>query len=258
MKATYMCSHKTILNDIDGYVKFLKKESITDLYLNFTRAEKYREAYKPLVSELQSNGISVHALGGTPDWALDNSGVQSFIDALNAYNTNATPLETISRIHFDIEPHTLADWNINHDTYIEAWKGVIEFYISYAKMPVSVAIPFWYAKNFPELYEFLIKKHEHVTIMAYRDTFEGGNGFDSIFRPNLEAAYELKLPNKVVGAVELVNTPEGPNLTFYDDGLDVMNEMLDRVRWEYFGEPSFKGVAIHHLELWRQMKEEGK
>lgn len=254
-KATWMWSYKDILNDIEGYVRFLKNNSVTDLYIQFTRKVEYRDLYKPLIKELTKNDITAHATSGAPEWTTDNDQVVKFINAVHDYNATATTDETFYNIHLDIEPQTLSDWSNNKDYYINAWKETVELYNSLTNIPISASVPFWLAKNHPEFYEFMITNHSHLAIMSYRDTFEGGNGFDSVFKPNLLVGEELKLPNKVVGGVELVNTSEGSNLTFYDDGVDAMNKMLERVNFEYSSYPTFKGVAIHNLSVWRSLVE---
>lgn len=255
-KATWMWQYKDILNDIDGYVRFLKNNSVTDLYLQFTRQTKYRELYKPLIKELTNNGITAHATSGAPEWAIDGVHVTSFINAVHEYNASATPEESFCRIHLDIEPHNFQDWSTNQDSYITAWESVVNLYTSLTKIPISASVPFWLVKNHPSFYDFMLSKHEHLSIMAYRDVYEGSNGFSGVFEPNVLAGNNLKLPNKVVGGVELGDTSEGSNLTFYDDGIEAMNKMLDRIRYDYSNNPTFKGIAIHHLSVWRMLDEQ--
>ncbi|WP_209125267.1 hypothetical protein [Alkalihalobacillus sp. BA299] len=48
------------------------------------------------------------------------------------------------------------------------------------------------------------------------------------------------------------------NTTFHDLGLDEMDEELRIVHRHYQNDPSYHGVAVHHLMNWKAMKESVK
>lgn len=254
IKATWMWEYNDILNDIDGYVRFLKNNSVTDLYIQFTMKYGFdRKLYRPLIKELTKNHIVAHATNGAPEWILEYKHVINFISSIHDYNATATTDESFYRIHLDIEPHNFKDWNTNKETYIMAWENIVHLYMALTKIPISASVPFWLAKNHPSFYEMMIAKHEHLSIMAYRDVYYGSNGFCDVFEPNVWAGNILKMPNKVVAGLEVGETSEGKSLTFYDEGLGAMNNMLDQIIFDYGDSPTFRGVAVHNLSVWRKL-----
>lgn len=255
MKAVYAWSYKDILNNIVGYINFLKKNNVTDLYIQFTKNKDYWTDFLILNRIATTNNIKVHATGGEPKWVLDAKYVTEFINAVHEFSTGTTLEGQFSGIHLDIEPYALTECKENKEDVIGFWENIVVYYTSLTDIPISCAVPFWLAKDHTEFYKFMLSKHDHLTIMAYRDTFEVSNGFRAVFEPNLTIANEVKAYKKVVGAVELSNTSEGTNLTFYNDGVEAMENMLNLVNYEYCNNPSFRGVAVHHLGVWKEIAE---
>ena len=145
-KASWMKYYEDIFSDTKGYINFMKKNGVTDLYLKFTKNPEYREAYRKLVRELTKNNIIVHATNGTPDWVLDTSHVKHFLNAVHEYNNESQSDECFHHIHLDIEPYKLSGWNRDRESkgsIIKSWDKIVDFYIAYTDIPVSATIPFW-------------------------------------------------------------------------------------------------------------------
>lgn len=68
-----------------------------------------------------------------------------------------------------------------------------------------------------------------------------------------EIEWANRLNKSVFIAVETVPLPE-VHTTFYQEGTDRMNEQLEIVNKHFQGEPSYQGIAVHHLMNWRSMK----
>ena len=252
-KATWMWSYKDILNDQKTYIDFMKKNRITDLYLQFTRKTEYRPQYRDLIRELTKNGITVHATSGAPEWALDTSHIKSFLDAVHEYNNESQSDECFHHIHLDIEPYTLTEWKEDRSNTIDAWEKVVDFYTSYTDIPISVSIPFWLCDDECIFYDFMANNHDHLVIMSYRNTYTGSNGWEAIFEPNISYLENLIHPRSVVGAVETVPSSEGDHISFDSIDVDSMNKMLKTIEYTYYNRKEFKGVAIHDLKHWIEL-----
>jgi len=161
---------------------------------------RFAKQFRRLNAEANASGISVHALDGYPEYALDEQQfipltlVQSLID----FNQESAPSERFKGVHFDNEPHLLVGWHSpKHRKQILA-----EFLSLNAKcqklvreksnMEFGIDIPFWWEEIDPltkipcgQVYFngttkpasfHCIDMLDNVGVMNYRDTADGTDG----------------------------------------------------------------------------------
>jgi hypothetical protein len=263
IKATWLWQTTLIASEPDQILAFSKAQRINLLYLKIdtTRTAAY---YQSFIKRAREAGIEVHALGGKGTWALEQnrSQILALVDWVHRYNQTVPAAETISGIHLDIEPHVLPEWKTDKNSIIRQWMGNVDAYLQQAKkdpsLHVGCDIPFWLDKTYlpddPDttLTEWLIGKHDHVTVMAYRDRVDGSNSISSLV-PN-ELAMAEALGKKIVLAVETKQSSEGDFVTFYEEGKAHMNGELEKLTALLSSHPSYAGTAIHSYEYWKALK----
>ncbi|MCD8501970.1 MAG: hypothetical protein LRY71_10190 [Bacillaceae bacterium] len=159
----------------------------------------------------------------------------------------------------DIEPYLLVNWETDREEILERYQKTIDDLAKKAtemNLVFGVDIPFWfdeieYNNKFGKglLAQWLVENADEITIMAYRDT---ADEIIRIVRAELDWANELD--KQLYIAVETVELPE-QQVTFEGNGRKEMEKQLKRVKKHFKHEQSFKGVAIHHYESWKSMKE---
>ncbi|MGG4496504.1 hypothetical protein [Brevibacillus reuszeri] len=265
IKATWIWHTNLITSEPDQILSFSKEQGVNLLYLQMDLSQK-PESYRTFIRKASEAGIKVHALGGSPQWGLEahRSRIIALIDWVLAYNQTAADEEKFSGIHLDIEPYLLPQWKTDQASVVSQWKANAEAYTSRAQtdpaLEIGCDIPFWLDKVFlPDdsttaLSKWLIDKHDHVTIMSYRDRVEGSNSITALVTE--EIAWADELGKSILLAVETKESHEGNHLSFYEEGKTYMNHMLARLTELMSVHPSFKGIAIHSYEHWVALKNE--
>lgn len=265
IKATWLWQTTMIASEPDHILSFAQEQGVNLLYLkiDITRKPAY---YQPFIKKAHAAGVTVHALGGNPNWGLkeNRSKILDLVDWVNAYNQQVSPDEKIKGIHLDIEPYLLPEWKQDQASVMRQWMDNVEAYLARASadptLEIGCDIPFWLDKNpipgNPQLTitEWLIAKHDHVAVMAYRDKAEGSNSISALVPQELGWADELG--KKVLIAVETKQSNEGDFITFYEEGATYMNEELAKLPGLLAQHPSFAGIAIHSYEYWKTLKKE--
>ena len=100
-------------------VEFCRTEGMTDLFVQLPyEAERVDgqwtiswdpEALRPLIAELHAAGVTVHALGGDPRFALPewHGQVMATVESVARYNSESPPTQRFDGIRYDIEPYLL-------------------------------------------------------------------------------------------------------------------------------------------------------
>ncbi|RXZ82074.1 hypothetical protein EBB07_12135 [Paenibacillaceae bacterium] len=264
-RGTWLWHSSLIVTESDQILSFAKEQGVNLLYLKIDPTKK-AEYYQPFIKRARAAGIEIEALGGKASWGLKENRQQiiDLADWVIKYNQTVTSKETISGIHLDIEPYTLAAWKGNQkEDVIKQWMGNVEAYVGYIKrnstLQVTCDIPFWLDKtpipNNPNisLSKWLISKHDVVTVMAYRDRAEGSNSISTIVPPVMTAADELG--KQVLIAVETKKSNEGNFVTFYEEGKGYMEKELGKLPKLLSSYASYNGVAVHSYEYWKSLKD---
>ncbi|MEJ8545764.1 hypothetical protein [Brevibacillus borstelensis] len=265
IKATWLWQTYQTASVPEQIVSFASAQGVNLLYLKIDTTLK-PSYYQSFIQKARAAGIEVHALGGKAGWGLERnrSEILSLVDWVGRYNQTVEKNAAITGVHFDIEPYTLPEWKSSQNEVIRQWMGNVEAYLAKAKeldpsLQLGCDIPFWLDKTvLPEqpnvsITEWLISKHDHVAVMAYRDRAEGPNSISSLIPQELEMAD--RLGKKVIVAVETKESNEGNFVSFYEEGTARMEDELNKLAEILASHPSFAGVAIHSYEYWSMLKE---
>lgn len=264
-RGTWLWQSSWVVTEPDQILSFAKEQGVNLLYLKIDPTKK-AAYYQPFIKKARAAGIEIEALGGKANWGLkeNRNQILDLADWVIKYNQTVMSSETISGIHLDIEPYTLAEWKGDQQQdVIRQWMGNVEAYVEYIKrnssLQVNSDIPFWLGKtpipNDPDtsLGKWLISKHDAVTVMAYRDHAEGSNSISTIVPQVMTDADALG--TKVLIGVETNKSNEGDFVTFYEEGKAYMEEELSKLPKLMSSYSSYSGVVVHSYEHWKNMKD---
>lgn len=256
-KATWLWDTKLIQQDSEDIVAFAKKQGVKIIFLQIGGDVK-EESYRNFVRTASSAGLEVHALDGTPEWALSENRqeVTAFIDWVKKYNMESEQDERFTGIQFDVEPYLLDDWDKRQTSIVTEWVENIRLWIDTGKesgLEIGAAVPFWLdGIGYPgvdkkiSLNQWMVDKFDYVAIMAYRDEA------DRIYKAAKETLEEGDRQNKEVWiGVELGESKEGPGVSFHERSFAFLTGEINKLVKQVKDHSSFAGIAIHSYEPWR-------
>lgn len=257
-KATWLWDTPLIRTSASDIVQFCKTNGINVIYLQINRDVRASD-YASFIRLASASGIEVHALDGRTTWGFtaNRPSIDRSFDWLAKYQNGAAADEKFAGIHVDIEPYALPYWDKTGSDFIAQWQDNVRYIVQRAKdlhLPIAADIPFWLSGySTPDgketLSRWMMRHYGAVTILAYRDTAEG---ISEMASAELTEAADLNIPATV--GVETVHSPEGANITFYEEGRSRMNERLDQAVSLLAEHGTFAGIAIHDYKAWRAMK----
>ena len=252
--------------------------NIDILYMSFheTDVQNYPDLIARFIADAHSRGKDVHFLTGAKHWALTESH-QEAIDVLNLvlnYNASRTQMcERFDGIQFDIEPHTLSEWDTQHQsiwtqfmTLLSNMQDMITTHnATYNDNLINgVAIPRWLdgyidstsGKAYHKLIQDIV---DYIAIMNY------SSASWSVGDSSAEIAYadSIDKPGSVYVGYETmaVTWPEGVWLTdthkdtmylhrqsFWIDGNNYLETRCAEVEALFASIPSYGGLALHYYE----------
>lgn len=151
-------------------ISVARRNGVTRLLLwvspGFSNKPAVLRNLRSIAIEASSAGIAVDALCGDPSWAKVPVSAQKW--ALEVRSVHL-----FDRLHLDIEPHALADWDQHRDVLtsglVAALRGA-----SAAGLPVDADIPYWYWRiptaDGQRLDSAVMRVVDGITIMAYQST----------------------------------------------------------------------------------------
>ena len=155
---------------------FAEKHGIDTLFV-YVSPEAGRALFKgdnsalANLKEMRGNGRKLYALVGEPEWAWGTTRIPEHAQMALELATNQ---RIFDGIHFDIEPHSLEEWQISNER-IKLMRGLIEFYQlirNYSQTTViEAAVNPIYAElsiSSGNFLEQIMKNVDAISIMAYR------------------------------------------------------------------------------------------
>lgn len=260
--STWLWDTNQIVTNREAILEFLENKQVSHVYLQINRSINV-DQYKQFIKEASARQIKVYALDGAPEWGPSSKAFTNFLNWVSAYQTSAAEGEKFSGIHLDVEPYLTSQWTTNYSGAVLKYQNVILTAANTAKtlgIPFAADIPFWFDEmNVKNKYgkgnlaEWVIKNTSEITIMAYRDKAVGPNGIIELAKYEMNLAASL---NKgVTIAVETMNLGSSDGfLTFYEEGQNAMDQELALVSDAYKDYSSFKGVAVHHVGSWMELR----
>jgi hypothetical protein len=262
-KSTWLWNTSSLLKDKDTTFQFLQQNGINLVFLQIDPDVPSSE-YSSFISEAADRGMEVQALGGAPDWILQDNQkkVYKLIDWVKTYNNSVSAAEQFKGIHLDVEPYVLPQWYTDTDTHLGLWMDTVSGFVEEMKLETpnlisGADLPVWLNKfNVPDgqggrttLSNWMIRKLDQSTLMAYRD-----NASDIISSVTNELNDAEKNAKPVIVAVETVQGSEGP-ISFYEKGKTQMMRELSTVVETLSTSASFAGYAVHDYAGWSSLKE---
>ena len=236
-------------------LSFAMSNHVNLIYLQISSATSL-SAYSSFVAAAASSGISVYALGGSPNWATDptHSGLTELVSWVSAYNTSVAPASRFVGMNLDLEPYTLPAWTSDRSSVTQTWMANVN-YIDNAVhgigLPLSLTLPFW-LNQYPAgstgmgLGSWMIKNSDAIDIMAYRSTLGGSNGVAAVASPLLSAA--ASAGHKAIVAVD---TTPGLSTSFTSQASLAI--ALDSFQSSFGQLASFGGYAVNDYENWSSL-----
>lgn len=256
---------------ISQLLNFLNEQEINLLFIGTRKTLPDQPAtYDELIQRAHAEGIRVFAVVGRANWALEGNHREALEEVRQVLSFNAShPNNTFDGIQYDVEPHTLPEFKTKRGSvsyqYLQLLKRIAKE-IAESKDPLefNAAIPSWYANGEnPVIVEtggqrkplsyFVLDIVDTVTVMAYRDT-----GERQIRAAQAEADYAASVGKSIYIGAE-TSPPNGgsiPNeITYYDKGLNYMNQQLNTIIDYYLKHSGFNGIAIHNYSIYKKMTE---
>lgn len=261
---TYIWRAELLHTEKEEILAFTKEHDINLLYIRIDMSlstAKYRE----FIQEARAAGIEVHAMGGHPIWALEESRgkILRLVKWVKQYNENVAEDERFEGVHLDIEPYVMPIWRTDKEGLLRQWMENIRAFVQEMeqspKLKTSVDLAAWLDNSptpgQPDLpfSHWMISQLDHTTMMAFRDFAEGPGGILSLV--DSEIKYAESMGKEVIVAVEMKESHEGKYVSFYEEGKAEMMKQLDLVTRALQVYSSFKGIAVHAYEYWKNAKE---
>lgn len=258
-KATWLWNPWMIVSDEQGTLDFLESKEVNKVYLQIDRDVPV-EYYHSFIEKANTKGIKVFALDGSADWVAPNGSKYQLqiLNWITAYQQNAPNIQQFAGIHFDIEPYIYSGWSTNQAQTIKTYQNLIvkaKQEANNLNLPFEVDMPFWfdeimYKNTYGKgvLSEWVITHVDSVTIMAYRDSAQA-----IIKIVQSEINYAKKVNKSITIGVETMPSAEGKYVSFAEEGESYMLQQLKQVENHYAFNPAFKGIAIHHVDSWKNM-----
>jgi hypothetical protein len=274
----------------DELLGFSKGEGITDFFLQIVTERdgsgNYRltspELLASFIKEAAEAGIRVHALDGAANFALEgrHGSVLARVGAVLAYNESVAAVSQYKGVRMDVEPYTLNEWRVGGESrmavmhqFLSMNRKVVNLIRSRAPLlSYGVDIPFWFdgldEEGKPrfeiefegkraDLSVHLIRMVDNIGIMAYRNRATGPNSIFSLSQGELNAA-DCEGTTGVFIGVE-TKLPDGTgipeSITFGHLSRADLDVALREVEAAAASHPSFRGMAIHHYGLFRELTE---
>ncbi|MDB5055827.1 MAG: hypothetical protein JWM44_3877 [Bacilli bacterium] len=263
-KSTWLWNTSSLLKNKESTFQFLQQNGINLVFLQIDPDVPSSE-YSSFIREAAGRGMEVHALGGAPDWILQEkqNKVYKLIDWVKTYNNSVSAAEQFKGIHLDVEPYDLPEWYTDNDTQLGLWTDTVSGFVEEMKIETpnlisGADLPVWLEKfNVPDgqggrttLSNWMIRKLDQSTLMAYRD-----NAPDIISSIKNELNEAEKNAKPVIVAVETLQSSEGP-ISFYEKGkTQMMRELSKVVETLSSSRTSFAGYAVHDYAGWSSLRE---
>ena len=234
----------------DDVIDFAMAKGVTDLYLHTPPGFSQDPTYLSFINTARNAGLQVLAMGGDPSWAWGGSDWGNWVDEIVTFGA-------FDGIVFDVEPHTLPDWNTKRrNRLIRSYLSALDDASRRAgSLPTLTTVPFWWDDPALKskkrlLIEHVLNSSDGIIIMAYRDHASGVDGIieHSATEANLAAAS---------GKQFIVGVETGfaglDKVSFAEEGMVAMEAELSLVEAAFAGNAAYGGIAIHHYGSYAAM-----
>lgn len=183
----------------------MKKADLNTLFQSFS-ADNDKNSIA-FLEEAAAENITVYALTGSPEWALDKNG-SSMIERVNrisALNDSVSESERVRGVIMDVEPYLLDEFKGNEEEIMESF--ILGLEAAYEKAKVhnlrfGVCIPYFYDHwNLQDELDKIVKASDFMLVMNYyRDKEIDHMSFEAElarkYEKEIMTIYELQEPGQ--------------------------------------------------------------
>jgi len=259
-------------------LKFCDLRKITVIYLytgkDFFKGEGRVEKIRAFIMEAGKRKIEVEALDGWPEAVLEKQrkNFLSSIEAVIAYNRSVAEKERFAGFQSDVEPGGIEDY---HKTK-ESRKKINTMFIGlnrdcYNLCKQSGLPNFRFGLALSENYDGIGKidfegKDAYICdhLARFVDYFAIMSYHDKAAETASNVSYEIELAEKsgktawigfeTLDAAGQYRLPR--EITFYEEGLEIMEKEIEKVLSIYGRKKGFGGIAIHHYDAYKKLQNE--
>lgn len=261
VKATWVKQTELIENGGGKLLEFATTQGVNVIYLQINKTLS-NQVYGQFIANASKRGIAVHALDGSPDWALtaNKSKFTELVSWVSAYNAQATADQKIKGIHLRVEAYALPEWGSGAAEVTTSWKSNLQEFISAAgaKLPgleLGIDLPYWLkGDKLPggdTTLQWFIKSFNHVTILDYRTNVYDQSGIIESVRPQIKMA--ASLGKQIVVAVNTREDSSSSDASFYGKDPQLVDDALWEVNDQFSSTSSYAGVAVNDVEGWSRL-----
>ncbi|GIO31242.1 MULTISPECIES: hypothetical protein [Paenibacillus] len=262
VRGTYIWEANQVLQNGQEILDFAKEKKLNWLYVRLDLQQPF-SAYRTFVKEASAAGIEVHAMGGHPVWALQESRpkMMKLVNYVKDYNRAVNGDERFHGIHLDIEPYVLPEWKTDDKRVISEWTSNLDAFVTELKkdshLQASMDLAVWLDKykvpgDDVSLSKWMIQRMDHVSLMAFRNSAAGSNGIAGVSKEEIGFANELGKP--ILISVEMKENDEGAHISFFEKGAEYMEGELAKLPELFSNSPSYTGNVVHAYDYWRNAK----
>jgi hypothetical protein len=242
------------------------------------KQEKKKQYFSDLASvvrQANSYGLTVDAEGGAHDWATPANRWKGFalLDAVKDYNA-LYPDARLRGIQYDVEPHTLPDYETNKTVRLYDYIEFIDQSVSRlasSDVRLSIVIPHFFdgkqewtpfisyggtsVSTFDHLLGILDKKEgSSIVVMSYRNFFDGPNGTKEVSMAEVEEASQGTHRTTILIAQETGNV-QPVFVTHFGQTKAELFSALAAIESSFGSYSNYGGTATHYLDPFLLMKD---
>ncbi len=185
--------------------EIMKKANLNTIFQSFS--SDYENNNSSFLERAASEKITVYALTGSPEWALDKNG-SSMIERVNriaALNEKVPESDRVQGVIMDVEPYLLDEFKGNEEEIMESF--ILGLEAAYEKAKVrnlrfGVCIPYFYDHwDLQDELDKIVKVSDFMLVMNYyRDKEIDHMSFEAElarkYEKEIMTIYELQEPGK--------------------------------------------------------------
>jgi hypothetical protein len=257
----------------------LRALGVNTLYVDITQAVSLTRSHSSqlapfladfarLVTEANSNGFHVNAVGGDPSWSKRPKGVTQLLAAV-ARVTASLPAGAISGVQFDVEPWGLPGWRRHAAARALDWLRFVQRTVSTWQQDglagtLGFTVPYWFnggnggvpavtfagARGYPfQLALGLLAPlpATALNVMAYRNTTGGPNGSEALFSANLQLVVASGSNTALLLGQE-TGPVKPPSITFSGLGCGAFQTAVGHIETTFGTAANFSGIPVDDVE----------
>ena len=233
-------------------LRFAGRHGIDTLYVHVPPGHASDRVFRRLARRAADAGIALWAMAGHPRWANETRTVVRWA-------REVVRSGLYEGLVVDIEPYVLDAWKTDERAallrrYLRRLRRAAQ---SSGGLPFLATVPFWYDHDRyrhrgRSLLDQVLEAVDGIVVLVYRDRATGSDGILTLAAGEVSRAADLG-KQAVLGIQTAAD--ELDKLTFFEEGGVAMETELDTVVTALRNAPGFGGIAIHHYNSLRRLRD---